>query len=49
MPLLLKMLLPAVVGGLAASVTMFGLVYTQTQEPDTNPASQPVLVYGDQS
>jgi hypothetical protein len=49
MPLLLKMMLPAVVGGLAASESMYGLVYSQTQAPDTNPASQPILVYGDQS
>lgn len=48
-PLLLKVLLPAIAGGLAASVTMYGLVYSQTKAPDTNPASQPVLVYGDQS
>jgi hypothetical protein len=48
-PLLLKLLLPAIVGGLAASVTMYGVVYSQTKAPDTNPASQPILVYGDQS
>lgn len=48
-PLLLKFLVPAIAGGLTASVTMYGLVYSQTQAPDTNPASQPILVYGDQS
>ncbi len=48
-PLLLKFLLPAIAGGLSASVTMYGLVYSQTKGPDTNPASQPILVYGDHS
>lgn len=48
-PLLLKLLLPAVAGALSAAVAVVGLVYTQSQAPDTNPASQPVLVYGDQS
>lgn len=47
--LLLKFLLPAIAGGLMASVTMYGVVYSQTKGPDTNPASQPILVYGDQS
>lgn len=48
-PLLLKFLLPAIAGGLSASVTMYGVVYSQTKAPATNPASQPILVYGDQS
>jgi hypothetical protein len=48
-PLLLKLLLPAVAGALSATVAVVGLVYTQSQAPDKNPASQPVLVYGDQS
>ncbi|GAB3765334.1 hypothetical protein FB382_002135 [Nocardioides ginsengisegetis] len=49
MPLLLKFLLPAIAGGLTASVTMYGVVYSQTKAPSTNPASQPIMVYGDQS
>lgn len=49
MPLLLKFLLPAIAGGLSASVAMYGLVWSQTKAPDTNPASQPIMVYGDQS
>ena len=49
MPLLLKLLLPAVAGALSATVAVVGLVYTQSQAPAQNPASQPVLVYGDQS
>ncbi len=40
-------LLPALVGGLIGSMGMVGLVWSQTQAPDANPASQPVLVYGD--
>jgi hypothetical protein len=48
-PLLLKLLLPAVAGALSATVAVVGLVYTQSQAPAQNPASQPVLVYGDQS
>jgi hypothetical protein len=47
--LLLKILLPVVAGGLAATATMYGLVYSQTKAPDANPASQPILVYGDRS
>ncbi len=48
-PLLLKLLLPAVAGALSATLAVVGLIYTQSQAPDSNPASQPVLVYGDQS
>lgn len=49
MPLLVKFLLPVIAGGLAASATMYGVVYSQTKTPSTNPASQPIMVYGDQS
>lgn len=49
MPFLLKLLAPVIGGALAGSVAMYGLVWSQTQAPDTNPASQPILVYGDQS
>jgi hypothetical protein len=48
-PLLLKFMLPVIAGGLSASVAMYGLVWSQTKAPDTNPASQPIMVYGDQS
>jgi len=48
-PLLWRLLVPAIAGGLAGGVAMFGLVYSQTQAPDTNPASTPILTYGDQS
>jgi hypothetical protein len=44
---LIKVILPVVTGGLLASLTMFGLVYSQTQAPDKNPADGPVLTYGD--
>lgn len=39
--------LPVVVGALIASGAMFALVYSQTQGPESNPASQEILVYGD--
>lgn len=35
------------VGGLAlAFVASFGLVYSQTSAPSTNPADKPILSYG---
>ena len=48
MPLVTKILVSAVAGAFAASATMFGLVYSQTAAPDKNPASEPILTYGDQ-
>lgn len=42
-----KFVLPPLVGAVVASVATFGLVWSQTQAPDENPASQPVLTYGD--
>jgi hypothetical protein len=35
------------VGALLAGSLLGGLVYSQTQGPDKNPASQQILVYGD--
>ncbi len=49
MPVLLKILLPMIAGALAGSAAMVGLVYSQTQEPDSNPASEQILTYGDQT
>lgn len=46
MPKIVMVLLPAVVGGVLGSFVMFGLVWSQTQAPESNPASQPVLTYG---
>jgi hypothetical protein len=43
----LKMLVAPFIGFLLGLFAMFGLVYSQTQAPATNPASQPVLTYGD--
>jgi hypothetical protein len=41
-------LVVSVVGGAAlATVVTVGLVASQSGEPATNPANQPVLVYGD--
>ncbi len=45
--LLLKVAVSAVAGAFAASASMFGLVYSQTAAPDKNPASEPILTYGD--
>lgn len=38
--------LPAVIGAVLAASLLGGLVYSQTQGPDKNPASQQILVYG---
>lgn len=46
MPIFAKLLLPPLVGGVLGSLVMFGLVWSQTQPPESNPASEPVLVYG---
>lgn len=43
----LKLLAAPLIGVLLGLLAMFGLVYSQTQAPETNPASQPVLSYGD--
>ena len=47
--MLLKIALPLAAGAVTAAVGNFALIQTQTAAPDVNPASQPVLVYGDQS
>jgi hypothetical protein len=43
---LIKVVLPVVTGALLASLTMFGLVYSETKSPDNNPAQGEVLNYG---
>jgi hypothetical protein len=45
--LLLKVLVSAVAGAVAASASMFGLVYSQTAAPDKNPAKDEIITYGD--
>ncbi len=40
-------LAPALIGALLATFGLFGLVYSQTQGPAKNPASQQILVYGE--
>jgi len=42
-----KVLTPLVIGGALGTVSLLGLVYSQTQAPSNNPADQQVLVYGD--
>lgn len=47
MPASLKLILPPLTGAILAFLVMFALIWSQTQAPDTNPASKPVLTYGD--
>ena len=47
--LLLKIAIPMVTGVFSATLVTYGLVNNQTAAPETNPASTPVLTYGDQS
>lgn len=47
MPTPVKVVLPAITGALLAAIVMLGLVWSQTQAPEGNPASRPVLTYGD--
>jgi len=37
---------PAAAGGLLALVATYGLVFSQTSAPSTNPAEQPIITYG---
>lgn len=37
---------PAVAGGLLALVATYGLVFSQTSAPSTNPAEKPIITYG---
>ena len=46
MPDFVKVALAPLVGALLAFLVMFGLIWSQTQVPERNPASQPVLTYG---
>jgi hypothetical protein len=41
-----KVLLAPLVGALLGFLVMLGLIWSQTQPPDTNPANQPILSYG---
>lgn len=41
-----RLLIAPVIGLLLGLFAMWGLVYSQTSAPDTNPASQPILTYG---
>lgn len=47
MPDTLKLLLAPIIGAMLAFLLMFGLIWSQTQTPEQNPASQPILTYGD--
>ncbi len=45
--ILTSVVLPVVVGGLIGAGAIGGLVFSQTQGPEQNPASKQILVYGD--
>jgi hypothetical protein len=45
-PDFVKVFLAPLVGALLAFLVMFGLIWSQTQPPDQNPANQAVLNYG---
>lgn len=42
-----RVLAPLLAGAALGTMSMVGLVYSQTQAPSNNPAEQQVLVYGD--
>lgn len=37
---------PAVAGAVLALLASFGVVYSQTSAPSSNPADKPILTYG---
>jgi len=43
----LALIAPPIVGGVVGFAALGGLVWSQTQAPETNPASEEILVYGD--
>lgn len=47
MPALIKLVVAATAGGVLAAGGFAGLVVSQTQTPDKNPASQTLFSYGD--
>ncbi len=46
MSIITSVLVPALVGVVLAGGASFGLVYSQTKAPSTNPANAPILTYG---
>ena len=44
---LFKIVAAPLVGGALGTMVMWGLVYSQTKPPATNPVSKPILTYGD--
>ncbi|WP_395694575.1 hypothetical protein [Nocardioides sp.] len=42
----LKIFLPIFIGGTFAFGSIYGLVWTKTQPPSNNPASQQIITYG---
>ncbi len=44
--LLTAVVAPAAAGGLLALVATYGLIFSQTSAPSTNPAEKPIITYG---
>ena len=44
--MLIRLIVAPLVGVLLASGAAFGLVYSQTKAPSTNPSDAPILTYG---
>ena len=42
-----NVIVPAVVGVILATASLFGLISSQTAAPATNPANQEIITYGD--
>lgn len=49
MPFVAKLFIPVLTGVLSGALVMFGIVWSQTKAPETNPASTPILTYGDEA
>jgi hypothetical protein len=43
---MIQAIVPAVVGAVLAALVSLGLVYENNKAPSSNPATQPILSYG---
>ncbi len=44
--MLIRAIVPPIVGIVLATAASLGLVYSQTKAPSTNPSNAPILTYG---